>query len=673
VCASALASGASKAADLRDGTYRQAQWNAATQRLGLAEGDPSTGSFTSQVLDAGEGSAFVSLTWLPDLAYGKGLPARDSAEYGYPGGNVDLRDALAWVQGAGPLRFPLEVDASGPITVFGWMREAGEEARSSKEPGSHILFRWGQNGAVEAVVRTDAGREITLTGLPHGAASNRAHHVAVVVDGSAAAACLYIDGRLADRMAIEARPFQREVAVEVAGAGAAPFGPEVSEFAAVARALTQEEISALARRGLARVRLQIARCADPRCDDATFVGPDGTEASSFDAQQEWSLAGIHVGRFMRYRVVLESADPLGAPTVASVQARAETVPLQPLADSDGDGVDDALDCRPFDNSVWAVPSEATGLLLSGNPPSFSWTQPADPGGFTLRYDVVSGSAATGFHTCVIRNAATTTPAGTDPQPAFTPLSYVVSAKNACGSSFGTDSSGTPRTGSNCFFGTGEQCTDSLECATGCCSPNTCVTLDTVQNCGTCGHPCAGQTTSSDAFCSTGNCGMTCKGENYDSNNDPSDGCELADSPTGNHILANALNVGNRSCFDSDTISAPGKVPSDGRTHTNPLVNGFNASIGAAPDFFTIAATGGLCVNDLALTLTVTGATSPACYRLSVSTNVGTFTCTTSAAGTCAVTRGSGSYANGTNITLIVEKTCALPVVQQVNYTISGHI
>jgi len=46
--------------------------------------------------------------------------------------------------------------------------------------------------------------------------------------------------------------------------------------------------------------------------------------------------------------------------------------------------------------------------------------------------------------------------------------------------------------------------------------------------------------------------------------------------------------------------------------------------------------------------------------------------TTNPGATCTVSRGTGSYADGTNIQVIVEKTCSLPIVQQVSYSVTGH-
>ena len=114
------------------------------------------------------------------------------------------------------------------------------------------------------------------------------------------------------------------------------------------------------------------------------------------------------------------------------------------------------------------------------------------------------------------------------------------------------------------------------------------------------------------------------------------------------------------------------IPSDTRVHENPAVTGFGSTQGAAPDFLSVNATGGtFCANDVGLTFTVTGAPNLACYALTVTTDKGSWTCTTSAAGSCTITQGSGSYSGGTTISLNIARTCpAAPATAR--YGLTGH-
>jgi hypothetical protein len=50
--------------------------------------------------------------------------------------------------------------------------------------------------------------------------------------------------------------------------------------------------------------------------------------------------------------------------------------------------------------------------------------------------------------------------------------------------------------------------------------------NSVQNCGTCGHPC-GPVTNATAFCSSGTCGYVCNPGFMDCNGNPADGCEFS--------------------------------------------------------------------------------------------------------------------------------------------------
>lgn len=205
----------------------------------------------------------------------------------------------------------------------------------------------------------------------------------------------------------------------------------------------------------------------------------------------------------------------------------------------------------------------------------------------------------------------------------------------------------------------------------------CESTDTPTSCGTCGLVCPGYQQPNDNVTCSGSttCTFSCQGENYDVNGQATDGCEATDSPMGNHTQASAANVGAFTCADgSSNPSITAKLISDARAHANPALAGFDATTGSAPDWFAIAANGGAtCVNDVQLTLQVSGSSNPTCYKLTVITDKTTLTATTNAAGTASVAQGNGAYSNSTTIYLSVSKTCSTAITENVTYTLNGHL
>ncbi len=197
---------------------------------------------------------------------------------------------------------------------------------------------------------------------------------------------------------------------------------------------------------------------------------------------------------------------------------------------------------------------------------------------------------------------------------------------------------------------------------------------TPTDCGSCGTACpgAGQATAN-VVCNAPACTFSCKGEAYDVNADASDGCEVSDTPSANHTSSAAVGLGSFSCSDSSSAqNFSGRLPSDARVHESPAVAGFDGASGSAPDFFSLDATGGLCTNNLNLTLTMTGAALATCYQLTAVTDQGTYSCAT-AQGTCSITNGSGSYSDGTTISISVKKTCSAAQQESPQYTVTGHL
>lgn len=206
----------------------------------------------------------------------------------------------------------------------------------------------------------------------------------------------------------------------------------------------------------------------------------------------------------------------------------------------------------------------------------------------------------------------------------------------------------------------------------------------VTNCGSCGNVCPGyQQPFADAACQNGTtCSFTCQGEHYDVDNNAGNGCEEPDPTTGNHTVGSGVNLGNISCNDTNIINGnvtlsvqitnDAFMVSDARSHV-PGVSAFNGLTGSAPDWYHINATGGTCVNDISMTLQMTNSAFPNCYKLSMVTDKGTYTCQTGANGACTISKGSGSYSDDTSIDIKIEKTCDITKLESVAYTVIGHL
>lgn len=213
--------------------------------------------------------------------------------------------------------------------------------------------------------------------------------------------------------------------------------------------------------------------------------------------------------------------------------------------------------------------------------------------------------------------------------------------------------------------------------------SSCGSTTTAENCGACGNRCPGLDASAgNAGCGsdggTPSCTFSCSGENYDVNGDAGDGCEVKDNPFGNHSTVGATSLGSFSCTDSslDGTTIAGKILSDRRVHEIPAVPNFLPAAGAAPDYFSIDATGGLlCQDNIAMTLSLSGTTHGECYTLTAECDKGTYTCTpTTGQTSCNFSQGSGSYSDDSTIYLSVTKTCpSSSVHENVSYSISGHL
>ncbi len=156
----------------------------------------------------------------------------------------------------------------------------------------------------------------------------------------------------------------------------------------------------------------------------------------------------------------------------------------------------------------------------------------------------------------------------------------------------------------------------------------------------------------------------------------SDGCEVADTPTDNHVQNRAVKLGSYSACDMDgTIGfdLTGTIPSDDSCH-DPAIDGFDPKSGSAPDWIAVVGEGHVfCENDLVANIELEGSTKPSCYRFYAFTDKNQYQCDIGSNGTCGFDYDSGAeFSDGATIYFEVMKTCGTDVLEHPTYRITGH-
>jgi len=352
--------------EFNNGTYSDTQWNstddwAELDSTGLTNG---TGSYASEIFNAGSDVSWKDLSWTSNRPTYKALPDNKATETAYGDSNINMsgnvllfhmdeasgtitddsgegndgsyngagygstgiiNDAIDFdgtddeitVLDDNSLDFATEVTASAWIyldSVSGWQSFFHKNTDTS----DHLEVYFEQNNGVLHNYDTIETSAAVLT-------AGQWHHIAYTADATRER--LYVDGQIVADEVVEFGGMSNNNSLYIGGSGGGgeQVDGRMDEIAMWDRALSSTEIDDIYRRSANRLKFQVRSCDDNACSGESFIGPDGTSATYYTEQTNDSinlpmstLTNVIDNQYFQYDTTFETNQSTTTPELACV-------------------------------------------------------------------------------------------------------------------------------------------------------------------------------------------------------------------------------------------------------------------------------------------------------------------------------------------------------------------
>ncbi len=423
-----------------------------------------SGTYTSNIKDAGTDAIWQSISYIPQRPTGKELPNNSVSETGYAEGNANMTDNVlllhlneASLDGATggndaedssgnsnhasesggvtvnvPGKFNKAYDFDGvddylvcgvnnftttlPITLSTWAYFDTDQASGDYD---YVLMASDfSNGDIFNIAREAGTNKLYYTadsGVKSGAVLPTGEwvHIAMVFNSTVPYVRSYING-VEQTISQPSTPLSPNNPKCVIGyfdysGGLHFFDGKVDEVAIWNRALSDNEILDLYKRGALRLRTQVRSCDDSLCSGEVFIGPDGTSSTYYEwgdtnsaNTPSFSLSNVLNNRYFQYKVFFETDNSSYSPELKSFTTSYTLVnypPDKPTNTSPADGnLDQDLNLSLVASNYTDTESDAhtdTEWQIDDNSDFSSpvWTRTAGAGETTVVVNSTNGSFA----------------------------------------------------------------------------------------------------------------------------------------------------------------------------------------------------------------------------------------------------------------------------------------
>ncbi len=373
--------------DFNNGSFSNTKWDEINSVISLNETGLINyyGEYVSQVFDANSESDWHEFSWVPAQPYGHELPDNEGVESLYPSGNINMNGNvllmhLNEVSGAsmfldssgnnnavcannscptsisnGKFNRALNFDGASnglrvnhssslnvnQITLMSWVKwninpSAGKGWASiiNKNTDSQYRLQHNYNNtAFEFGIRTSSGgRFISSNTQP---VAGRWYHVVATYDGSILK--IFVDGRLENSFnhSGNINHLTGDLFIGRSTNTGREFNGVLDEVSIWNKALSEQEIIDIYKRGILKLKFQVRTCLDSSCSGENFVGPDNNPLSYFTDSDDsqlplFNLSNLPDSQYFQYKAILETLDSNYSPSFGSAS-------ISSLNDEDSNG------------------------------------------------------------------------------------------------------------------------------------------------------------------------------------------------------------------------------------------------------------------------------------------------------------------------------------------------